>query len=1184
MQLKSLELSGFKSFPEKTVINFSEGITAIVGPNGSGKSNISDAIRWVMGETSAKSLRGVRMEDVIFDGTQDRKPLGFADVCLVLDNQDHSLPVEFDEVSVARRYYRSGESEYFINKQNVRLKDVQDLFRDTGLGKTGYSIIGQGSVTEIISSKSTDRRGIFEEAAGISKYKFKKEESEKKLAQTQDNILRLNDIITELSDRLGPLETQAKKARRYLELYGEKKTLEIAVWLRDMEKTKNDLKKTAEDLENNKTSIDQINITIDRLEEDISDLTERINGITSRIESLRAESKDIDDDLKNRESSILIKRNDIDHYLSDIQRIRNEIAEGDTDAKELDRQEQLQQDQILDINRHIESLDKETEEILKNRTEQDEADSNYMKHAAELQSAIISLNEKQTEFRIEHGKSAQTRIDEESKLDALREERRDADERLASLTSQIEYLAKCKEENDEQTEQNTNLRSGYLLRFNNRREKKEKLTELYNKTKDTLNEKVTKKNMLEDMEKHFDGFSGSVKSIMTESSRGILKGICGTVASLISVDKKYSVAIEIALGAAIQNIVTKTEQNAKDCIYYLKSRNLGRATFLPISSIKGKKLTGIKQTGGFIGIASDLISFDAEYDDVICQLLGRTVICGTIDDATNIAKANGYSFKVVSLDGQVVNAGGSITGGSTGKNTGILSRANEIESLTAETKELGDKLTEQMADLKTATQEEAAAGAQIQAVEAELKNLNDEAIKINSDLTHAKSSLATIQNDVDSFEETEKQILDVIDQTDAKTGMLSKKITETEKEIGTLSAELDEITSQHDNIAELRKEIDEQIHRKEIEKVEAENKIETINTVIASIREKREIGLLSKEKRESDISHINTLISDAEAAIREEENALEEIRTEVRNKEIEIEESNKSRNDLEIKKTKSNEDVKNLLTQREGLGRESERLSAKYESLKSESESFATKIWDEYEMTVSEAEAQVEYPEDMDAAKKRVSELKSSIKNLGAVNVGAIDEYTQVKERFDTLDAQVNDLTKAKEALLRIISDIEKDMTTLFADSFRRINDSFSTVFRELFNGGTAKLTLTDPENILESGIEIFVAPPGKIIKHLSSLSGGEQSLTAIALYFSLLKVRPSPFCLLDEIESALDDVNVTRYAQYLRNLSQRTQFLLITHRRGTMEAADRLYGVTMREKGISKILTIDVSEAELDD
>lgn len=1182
MQLKSLELIGFKSFPDRTLINFSDGITAIIGPNGSGKSNIADAVRWVMGETSAKTLRGNKTEDVIFDGTQSRKPLGFAEVTLTLLNSDGALAVPYEEVALTRRYYRSGDSEYFINRKPVRLKDIQELLRDTGLGKTGYSIIGQGTVTEIITSKSTDRRHFFEEAAGIAGFKYKKEESARKLALTSENLVRLTDILTELSDRLGPLGKQAEKAKKYLALYEEKKVLELSVWLDGLKQTEAEIKKAAETAESIRSSLSAVDVGVQEYEDRSERLGADIRDLTVEIEKLREKISEYEQQCRDRDSEILLLGNDIEHGQRDIERIRTELSDDDSvrealkkEIEEKTRQLLLAEKQAAELAEDISGAESEREA---QRAEGEEAAKKSRSLADEAEALTAQITAMQLRVSGADGRKAGL----VRKLEETEKELSDAAERLASLEKTGENAENELEALAQKRRSLENMLGGYALKKNSRQDRCEKLRRELNEKTLKLRQTQDRRRMLEDMEKHYEGFSGSVKSVMTEAEKGVLHGVCGTVAGVIKTDREYSVAVETALGAAIQNIITETEKDAKNCISLLKSRNLGRATFLPLDTVRPKVLDtrNFASMPGFRGLASQIITCDDRYRGVIESLLGRTAVAETLDDATRIARSSGYSFRLVTLDGQVVNAGGSLTGGSVGKNVGILSRANEAEALAETEKKLAEEAETADKELRNALSELNMLTAQVDGINAEIKTVDDEQVKRKAELDYCTLYITNIREQMRSLQDNisrAKEDLDGERADLAKTeGLISEKTAQLEK----IKWDLRSAEDENGHILENLERIREEIYAKEVRRVEYAKNGESLRLNIEQLNQRLEQGTLSSAKRLEQISEIearNVEYTRRISDLKEENSSLRTLEKECSEH---IADTTSRRDGLEAEKNRIFEGEKKLFEQKEKLAREAERMQIRQATLRNDSDTVIAKIWDEYEMTLSEAQAggfTAGMP--FEEAKKRVAELRASIKALGSVNVEAIDEFAEVRKRHDELREQTEDLTKSRDELTGIIADLEEEMKKIFAESFKAINEEFSRVFRELFNGGSARLELTDGENLLESGIEIYVAPPGKIIKHLSSLSGGEQSLTAIALYFALLHMRPSPFCLLDEIESALDDVNVVRYARYLSNLSHKTQFLLITHRRGTMEIADRLYGVTMREKGVSKMLTINVKD-----
>lgn len=1183
MQLKSLELVGFKSFPEKTLINFSAGITAIVGPNGSGKSNISDALRWVMGETSTKSLRGLKMEDIIFDGTQSRKSLGFAEVTLTLDNSDNLLPVDYDDVAITRRYYRSGDSEYYINKTPVKMRDIHDLLRDTGLGRSGYSIVSQGTATEIINAKSGDRRCLFEEASGISKFRSQKEESERKLSLTKENLIRLNDIKTEIEDRLCPLEMQAKKAKKYLDLYERKKKLEVSVWIDDIHVMEKESEKISENLEALKRSVEKCENEISECERLIELQTENIRFLTTEIESIRNENSEVFDKIRKCNSEILVLKNDSEHADRDITRFEEQQSNY--------RQQIIESSKILDENSvkisnlsaEISEKEYECDEKFREFQEYELRESALAEQANLVYDKLSSFNVRLTDLKIKQGRLREQILSSEERKKQFEKDIAAGEENLREMndlrSNLIEKIASIDSERKEQK----NTYEEFLRGINDKRAQKENAANLYSELKKKCDEKKARKRILEELESHYEGFNGSVRNVMNAVNNGILKGVVGTVASVIKTDNRYVVAIETALGSSVQNIVTENEKSAKNCIYYLKSKNYGRATFLPLDTVSGKKLqiSGISSCEGYIGIASDLVKCEPLFRGITEQLLGRVVIADTIDNATDIARRNGYLFRIVTLDGQVINPGGSLTGGSVAKGIGVLGRANEIELLTSEISILETKVRGASESLKAYTKEYDAEVFAFENLRDEIRSVDEEFIKKSEELKNGEFNIANAKKRIADLNSTYFS-----EMTRAKE--LSGIFEKNEKEMESLSLGIESAKEEKTQI----EKISFDITKKKNIITEELHKIELMKTTIVK---NREIVLTSSESVRKNLEAFKFGESEAEIQITEAQKKIESYSEKIRGLTSEIqslEALNESRIELisqknadreasESAKAKIYENEKHIFEQKEKLGREVERVSIKCEALKNERETLISKLWDEYEITVSDAYFMQLKVESKESAKNQISALKTSIRELGSVNVSAIDEFEEVGKRYNELSSQLCDLESSKKSLENIVVQLEGEMSQIFAERFNTINSAFEETFKILFNGGTARLTLTNPEQVLESGIDIYVAPPGKIIKHLSSLSGGEQSLTAIALYFALLKINPAPFCLLDEIESALDDVNVVRYANYLKNLTKKTQFLVITHRRGTMEAADRLYGVTMREKGVSKIITINVNEIE---
>ena len=1182
IQLKYIELQGFKSFPDKTVISFGDGITAIVGPNGSGKSNIADAVRWVMGETSSKTLRGQKMEDVIFDGTAMRKPLGFAEVSLVLDNTDRTLDIEYDEVAITRRYYRSGESEYFINRSDVRLRDIQELLRDTGLGKTGYSIIGQGAITEIIAAKSADRRVLFEEAAGISKFKHKKDESVRRLAQTQDNITRIKDITSELEARLGPLEKQSQKARKYLALREERMGLELTLWTNRLDAIKEILANAEKQTEELRASYEKTELDLQQTETKVTELSAQGEALTAEIERIRAKNKEKEEIVQQKKAQILVAENDISHAKKDIEKMTESLGKTDEDAEKNAVLEKAHLDEIAALEKKLAEKDAELGLLEKEAAEAEAEKTAAAQTETQINAELAKLNDSLTFLKVRLGSLEQAEQTRSEYIKERSQDIEDAKARMKSIEASRAETEKKIADAKALLQENENVTGGYDVKLKSVTEKLTSVrTELGAKASE-LDKYLNRRQILSDMEKHYEGFQNSVKAVMTESSRGTLLGIEGTVSELIEVPAEYTTAVETALGGTLQNIVTTDERSAKNAIALLKNRNQGRATFLPLSNVRGERLRldKLENEYGFVGLAVDLVTYDKKYDGVMTSLLGKTVVCDDLDCATAIAKKNGYAFRFVTLDGQLVNAGGSLTGGSAARNFGILSRRNEIEELAA----LCEKLEKTIDGLEERehklTAEKNSVEASVEGVLAESRRLETELVRLNGDAAHYREYAENMAQQESLLKRELESLAAARGREADERVLLEKKSAETEKEIAAETEKLSANASQTRQADAALAENTEKKHGILLSKADISNSVENISAQIARLHEEERLRCENAEKIRADIKTLEEQIYAYEQVIIVLNSELEDFGKESAADELLIGEKIAARAHLEQQANTLRRSEKDLYDIREKLSREIEKQSTKLEGVSEEKETLTSKIWEEYELTLSEAREHRVEIDDVAEAQKKVSSIRASMKALGEVNLGAVDEYIEVKERYDRLSEQVNDLVKAKEGLEKVIDELTARMKDVFKEQFKVINEEFEKVFRELFNGGSAKLELEDPENILESGIDIYVAPPGKIIKHLSSLSGGEQSLTAIALYFAILTIRPAPFCLLDEIEAALDDVNVVRYAEYLHR-HDKTQFIVITHRRGTMEAANRLYGVTMKEKGISRILAIDVSEIE---
>ncbi len=1182
MYLKALEIQGFKSFPEKTRLTFEKDITAIVGPNGSGKSNISDAIRWVMGEQSTKTLRGGKMEDVIFGGTQQRSQVGFAQVSLVLDNSAGLFPVDASEVMLTRRYYRSGESEYYINRESVRLRDIHEVLMDTGLGRDGYSNIGQGRIDEILSAKSTDRREIFEEAAGISKYRSRKEESERKLERTEENLVRINDKIAELELQVEPLGKQAEVAKRYLLLRDEMRSLEISTWMENLDRLSVQSVRLAEDYAASKQQLAEAQQTLDDLYQGIEAISEKMRDKDLESETVRSTISELEARRAELESAGKVLKTNIQNNVDQIHQLRQEIQQQSNRETDISAQIQAHQQRSeeiagakADLTAQVEQLLAQMEAFTRSAGEKGEQLAALLRDEADL---LQEVHEKQAQRSALASAAGEMR----SRKESIGSDLEKASATAAALKSEGQALAKALAEAEEQKTSAQNVIRGYAMQLELRTKKVEGLQAEQVKQNMEKNALESRAKLLADMEKEYEGFSKAVKIVMQEAGRGDLRGIHGTVASLITTEDTYTLAIETALGAAIQNIVVDTEESGKAAISLLRRRDGGRATFLPISTIRGSNLReDPSREAGFKGVAADLVRCDGKYKNILSSLLGRTVIVGDMDDAISISRKYGNRFRIVTLDGQVINAGGSMTGGSPGRNVGILSRANERKRIEAQLK----KLAEQLLDLEqkqTEAQRELDAAKYAWEVEQNtLRQAEDQLL-----------SLGGQQENHRRLEETAEAALTSLEQ---EAAALDGRLEENRKAVAALDAA---IAGQQQAAADLRSQADALSQGQEAlakQREQVTEKMAALREEAASLTAEQEAGAQSiaqltalmeglagdNRDRQSRIQALTAQNEDWTAAAEQKDHLAADVCSQIQAQQERLGQISAQKLDLERERTlkdkASQEQNKEILN----LERESAKLEQKKLSADLEEKQIVDKLWDTYELSRTAAQAQRQELESYPKAMRRIGELKKEIASLGTPNLGAIDEYERVNARYTYLTEQRDDVTRAKGELEKIIGNITKEMTEIFGREFKLIDESFRTTFQELFGGGRASLELEDENDILNCGIEIHVQPPGKTLKTLTLLSGGEKAFVAIALYFAILKVRPTPFCVMDEIEAALDEANVVRFAKYLRKLSDKTQFIVITHRRGTMEEADLLYGVTMQEMGVSKVLHIDLDEAE---
>jgi chromosome segregation protein len=1178
--LKSLEIQGFKSFPDKTLLTFGTGITAVVGPNGSGKSNISDAIRWVLGEQSTKTLRGGHMEDVIFGGTVSRKAQGFAEVSLTIENTLHRLNIDGDDVTVTRRLYRSGESEYLLNSKDVRLKDIHQLFMDTGLGRDGYSMIGQGKIAEIVGAKSEDRREIFEEAAGIAKFRYKKEESERRLSTTEENLMRLYDILSELEGRLAPLKEQSDKAKQYIEHASEKKTLEVGLWLYSLEKQRDLLRENENKLLLIKTQYDETEQKIEDIEKAIEDAYFAAQKKSVEIDEIRKQASILDESAVKKQSAAEILKNDIEHNNENINRINCEIlnahsTQGEAEKELEDRTLQSEQKttSLITLKERLEIYNSEILEL----AGRSEHFSDKLEAATQQMS---KLNMSASHLAVEKQSLITTLEYTKERINAIDIEVATRQERAEQANEQLEEKSTKLIECNENISGLVNSLKGYELKLYNRRQKLYEADQQERTISLAVSEKTQRAAMLTDLEKHLEGFAHSVKMVMKEKERGGLRGIHGPVSRLIKVPQEYSVAVETALGGSLQHIVTDNEENAKAAITLLKHSDSGRATFLPINTISGSLAdSNLAGCDGYIGIASKLISYEPIYNGIVTNLLGRTIIAQDLDSAVIIAKKSNYRLRVVTLDGQIVNAGGSLTGGSYNKNIGLLSRASEIEKLNEAATVLKNQLESIQTIKKSISAEVSSLQASVLGLRGEATSAGEEKIRIEGEIKRLEEIISSASNDISALQNEKASSDEKITLSEQALSIAIQKISQTEEDIAKSKVEIEALGGGKDDLVELREQKLQELTSLRLDIMSFEKDIETINQSILHLKQTN-IGHFEKiEALEQQITQHEQRIETAQLNIQALFDEAEKLRIQATQTKQQCEAIAEQRTASEQHVTQLRADERALGGDKEKISKEMARLEERKSTSQIEYDAVIARLWDEYELTRSEAEKIASEIVDATKAQRRLSELKNIIKDLGSVNVGAIDEYIEVYSRFEFLSTQIADVEKARNDLNALIYDLTAKMREIFSEQFEIINKHFSETFSELFNGGNANLRLTEPEDVLNSGIEINVQPPGKIIKSLSMLSGGEQAFIAIALYFAILKVRPSPFCVLDEIEAALDENNVVRFATYLRRMCDNTQFIVITHRRGTMDEADVLYGVTMQDEGVSKLLTLNVSE-----
>lgn len=1181
MLLKSLEMQGFKSFPDKTELNFGKGITAVVGPNGSGKSNISDAVRWVLGETSTKNLRGSKMEDVIFGGTSARKAVGFAQVQLTLDNSDGTLKDKGDTVTVSRRYYRSGESEYKINGENVLRRDIHELFMDTGLGADGYSMVGQGKIDSIISAKNEDRRELFEEAAGISRFRHKRKDAQRRLDQAQENLVRLLDILGELESRVGPLKAQSEKAAKFIELSDEKKNLEIGVWVNKINKFTNELREQEHKIDAANESYNICENELKSIENDIEAALEKTAEINDRIDEIRSGGAAFEEAALKKDGEISVLETTISHNNETALRFKSDIelaAKGNAaiDDGIAEKQALIEKCESESVSKK-QQLQKTAEEMQRLVSSNEE----FSRLSAELNNTIAALTVKLSDFRVKATQAKSSMDEIKARTETVDESIKSAETALAAENSKKADNDAALAQLDEKIAENSNSVAGFGLKQKSKSQKANELKEQLEKLSRQLSEKESKARMLSDLEKNMEGYSGAVKAVMRRAREKALGGIHGTLSQLIQVENEYSVAVEVALGAAMQNIVTSTEADAKRAIYYLKENNVGRATFLPISNIKSRVFEerGLEDNLGFVAVASDLVQCADQYKNIVGSFLSRVVVVDDMDSAIGIAKKYKNRFKIVTLDGQVINPGGSMTGGSRARGAGILSRANMIEELETQAKKIKADYDEIAAEYKLAAEEANRAAAQMQAAQAELMTAKEDRIRTEGEGRLIAGRISALSSQLSALADEKENAGDRIMLFEQAFKENDGKTAEIRAQIESAESRLNQISGDAKGILEQREALRAQTENINIEILALAKDSQAAKLSIEELQLQKSTQTGRVKSIEDDIKELESKNSALKASVDAIKKEAEELRQKSAQSGQEISALIEQRNGLDKRSAELRALERNKGQEREKLSAEIVRLDERKIAMRKEYDELNDMLFEQYELTRREAEALNIQIENMQEAKKRLHEIKVAIKKLGSINVGAIEEYKEVSERYEFLKEQTDDIEKSKSELNKIIEDLTASMSEKFMLQFNKINAEFKTCFADFFGGGKGEILLEDPNNCLESQIEIKIQPPGKSVQNINLFSGGEKSLAAMALLFSVLKVTPSPFCIYDEVEAALDDVNVERFAKYMRRMTDKTQFISITHRRGTMEEADVLYGVTMQEKGVSKLLELQSAE-----
>ena len=1180
MVFKELEIQGFKSFPDKVKITFDAGVTGVVGPNGSGKSNLSDAVRWVLGETSSRQLRAAgKMEDVIFGGTRRRSAMGFASVRLTLDNTGHTLDVDADEVTIGRKYYRSGDSEYTINGQVCRLRDVYELLLDTGIGRDGYSVIGQGRIAEIVAAKSSERREIFEEACGIAKYRYRKTEAERRLAAAGENLERLRDILGELESRVGPLEKESAKAQKFLELSEQRKTLEVTLWTDSVHRARDTVRQQVRDYETAQADYERFDGEAKAAEQEAEEIRMQAQQLTIAVERLNGDIRSITEQISGSDSRIAVLENDILRNEESIASLRSEIEAGEQDGAEADAALQRHRAVAAKMEAEGEKLAAEIDAL--NAELEQLADASNASGARKdtLRAEITDLTAKRTEAQVAQAAAEAAEETARQRLPALEQAVQEGTDQWETARQDLTDTIRYREMLTENEKQLANVRSGLELKLKNRKAALDEADTAEQRLGRELDAARQRLSVLRGLEKNMDGYENSVKAVMRAAGARRLRGIIGPVSAILKVEPGCEVAVETALGAALQNIVVENEAAAKAAIALLRSDNAGRATFLPLDTVQPGVFRG--RLSGTARLASSLVQADARYDNIVSNLLGRIIVVEDINEASRVARDNGFRSRVVTMDGQVINAGGSFTGGSVQRSAGLFTRKQEMEELRIRAAKL-------QKDCLAAQEKTDQCKEQVDALQAELTATASEQITAANDRVRAEAEQKRLEAAAAQLETARNARRQEIDTLQAALADSRAKAEDAAKLQAELTAKIDRRTAEMSRIAEgddsfltRQNALAQDLSAKRLEQVTRQKDAELAYSQIAALEQRARDAAARRTSLEESVAALAARSDACRAEIADIRQTRADSQTTIAQKEAEIREATQKRLARQQAETETLARARTAADSREEMSREMARLAERKAAAESEYDQTVAKLWDEYQLSVSQAEALCVEFDSLPALRAQVADLRGKIRALGSVNVSAIEEYKEVKARYDALVTQVTDVEESRNELSRMISKLSAQMREIFTDSFRAINENFGRVFAELFGGGEASLMLEDESDVLSSGIGIRVAPPGKVIKNLEALSGGEQALVAISIYFAILAVNPAPFCILDEIEAALDDANVVRFAQYLRRVSDKTQFIVITHRRGTMEAANVLYGVTMQEDGVSKLLKLDLEQVD---